>query len=114
MGFKILTVGEMPSHNHSCSTVGEMPSHNHSCSISTTSLTGSFSNNGHAGGAWANGCFSSTKNGTMSNDGGASDGGQFNFNASHSHAITINNIGSNQAHNNMMPYIIAYIWKRVQ
>ena len=31
----------------------------------------------------------------------------------HSHIVTINNTGSNQSHNNMMPYTAVYIWKRI-
>ena len=30
----------------------------------------------------------------------------------HSHTVTINNTGSNTAHNNLQPYISCYIWCR--
>ena len=30
----------------------------------------------------------------------------------HSHTVTINSTGSNQPHNNLQPYISAFIWKR--
>ena len=30
----------------------------------------------------------------------------------HSHTVTINNTGSNTAHNNMQPYYACYIWRR--
>lgn len=31
----------------------------------------------------------------------------------HSHAITINNSGGGQSHNNMQPYLSVYMWKRI-
>ena len=30
----------------------------------------------------------------------------------HSHTVTINSTGSNQAHNNLPPYLAIYIWER--
>ena len=30
----------------------------------------------------------------------------------HSHTITVNNTGSNTAHNNLQPYYACYIWRR--
>ncbi len=50
-------------------------------------ITGTFTNNGHAGYADATGAFTSTKNGTHSNEGGASDGGFYSFDASRSSSI---------------------------
>lgn len=50
-------------------------------------ITGTFTNNGHAGYAAATGAFTSTKNGTHSNEGGASDGGVYSLDASRSSSI---------------------------
>ena len=50
-------------------------------------ITGTFTNNGHAGYADATGAFTSTKNNTGSNSGGASDGGFYSFDASRSSSI---------------------------
>lgn len=88
-------------------TVGEMPSHNHTGSTNTT---GNHSHN-------------TPTTGTYDGDGkGYDSGGGNNPNytqcftseaGSHSHTITIQNTGSSQSHNNMQPYIVCYIWKRV-
>lgn len=88
-------------------TVGEMPSHNHTGSTNTT---GNHSHN-------------TPTTGTYDGDGKGYDPGGGNnpdytkcFTSeagSHSHTITIQNTGSSQSHNNMQPYIVCYIWKRV-
>ena len=87
-----LTVGEMPSHNHSGST-NTAGNHNH----------GIYAQAGNGADPYIS-YYESVRNGKTfyTNNGG-----------SHSHSITINNTGSNQAHNNMQPYLAVYMWKRV-
>ena len=96
-------------------TVGELPSHNHTATISTTNLTGWFTNNGNSDTANSDGTIfkASKRTGQGSSSGGAADGGKFTFNGAHAHTIAISNIGSSQPHNNIQPYIAVYIWKRV-
>lgn len=45
---------------------------------------------------------------------GHDGGGSYDVsvNASHGHTVTINSNGSNSAHNNVQPYITAYIFRR--
>ena len=95
--------------------VGELPSHNHTATISTTNLTGWFTNNGNSDTANGDGTIfkASKRTGQGSSSGGAADGGKFTFNGAHAHTIAISNIGSSQPHNNIQPYIAVYIWKRV-
>lgn len=77
--------------------VGELPSHSHEA---TTNTTGEHTHNIIGAGS---GLLYGIPNGgtyTSSNAG------------NHSHVVAVNNTGSNIPHNNMMPYINVYIWKR--
>lgn len=89
MHIDILSVGELPSHNHTAWT-NTTGGHNHSY-------------------MWVLGGSNSVPNG-----GGNYGSTQYtSWNGDHSHTVGINNTGSNQYHNNMMPYIAIYIWQRI-
>ena len=89
-------------------TDAEIPSHNHSGSASTD---GNHSHETIGSRSFGNG-------NTRYSGGGAdligNAGTQFrtDTNGSHSHTISIGNTGGDSAHNNLQPYITAYIWKR--
>lgn len=94
-------------------TVGEMPAHSHTGLVSTTNLTGTISY--VSKGRRESGIFNlqSIWNTALHGSAPADEWGfDVILNATHNHSVTINNSGSNQAHNNMQPYITCYMWKR--
>lgn len=92
-----MAVGELPSHSHfgSSSSAG-----NHSHSFYGISTPTQADNPGVGAALHA-----SATGWTQSN--------RISTSGAHSHSITINNAGNNQAHNNIPPYLSIYIWKRI-
>lgn len=89
-------VGELPSHGHSAYT--DIQGY-HTHALWLRQRHGQNGGGGEA--AYGDGdVWGGTVAGYTDNNGG------------HSHTITINNSGDSQPHNNMMPYISLYIWKR--
>lgn len=90
---KILPVGELPAHSHNATT-NTTGNHTHPIPLYTVQGEGA------AGGPKYD------PNHVINN-------GTSGLSGNHSHTISISDTGSNQAHNNLSPYIAIYIWKRV-
>lgn len=92
-----LTLNESASHNHTGTTTTSGSTHTHALTMQASH--GKSGNGGvprfSDGDVW-----SEYKTQNLSAAG------------EHSHAITINNSGGGQAHNNMQPYLSVYMWKR--
>lgn len=92
-----LTVSESASHNHTGSATTSGSTHTHAL---TMRASHGKSGNGGVPRFGDGDVWSDYKTQNLSAAG------------EHSHAITINNSGGGQAHNNMQPYLSVYMWKR--
>lgn len=98
---------------------GELAEHGHAGSISTTSLTGTWSTtNGQGLSNSPNNSFSGIISGsnwsgnTHSGSNSNSTPQTITINASHGHSVSINTTGNGQKHENRMPYTVINRWKR--
>ena len=97
-------------------TVGEMPAHNHTVTVNTQSLVGTIEGT-YTRTASEMGVSSVCSTIDNTSNGGTYTGvGKSKYRtkiiASHNHNATIQSVGNSQAHNNIMPYIGVYIWRR--
>ena len=93
-----LTTNEIPAHNHTGSANTSGSTHTHDLTMQASH--GKSGNGGvprfSDGDVW-----SANKTKTLSAAG------------THTHNISINNTGGSQPHNNMQPYLVVYMWKRI-
>lgn len=90
-----------------------MPTHNHTGSATSKSLIGTFNNTSTTSESTATGVFTKAQTPTNLNaDKNSYPATLFTFTGTHNHTVTISNAGSDSAHNNQQPYIVAYIWQR--
>ena len=89
--------------------------HNHNGSISVADIVGSVSDVGSeenkisVSGVFSKNSIGNDYNGRV---GGGSKAAKITLQASHSHAISISNVGGNKKHENRQPYVVVNRWKR--
>lgn len=99
-----LNTNQIPSHAHSGSTSAN-GNHNHKVLLNWDA---NFPLRGYPG--WTGGQVGQGMNMQTSYNGfnvGTSNDGN------HNHTFTTSNTGGNQSHNNMPPYLVVYVWRRV-
>ncbi len=90
-----LTANQMPSHTHTQASCTNPGNHSHTIpNVRSPSSSGS----GAYFESWPGGSNSRTHN--------------TNGSGSHTHTITLNYTGGSQAHENMPPYLVVFMWKR--
>ena len=93
-------------------TVGELPEINLKATTNSINIHGN--HNLYFWDTNAYGCFSlrATNDANLGGDTKIKFG-DVTFDNTHNHNVTIDKFGNNQSHNNIAPYISAYIWKRI-
>lgn len=93
-----LTINQIPSHTHNAST-NTTGRHNHSYHTAPHS----FAEQDQSQEAIISPSYGSSNAVTK----------ETYYNGDHSHTVTVNATGGSQSHNNMPPYLVVNIWKRV-
>lgn len=120
------TLAEIPIHGHT-GTTGNAGNHNHD--RGSMNITGAFWGRDVQSGYNGNGAFYISARGNWNDEGGKyhddypstmsfeaarSWTGRTSTNGNHAHSFTTNNTGGGQAHNNMQPSIVVYMFQRTK